>query len=95
MTPGRIGCELAILAVLCVLGIFFFPAIQGPYSVVHGPVTALLAARTAIRLRISIAQAALSAHSLISRLTVLSRVPLWNKESQLTAIPEFSAILRC
>jgi len=95
MTPGRIGCELAILAVLCVLGIFFFPAIQGPYSVVHGPVTALLAARAAIRLRISIAQAALSSHSLISPLAVLSRVALWNKESQSAAVPEFSAILRC
>ena len=40
------------------LGIFFFPAMQGPYSVVHGPVTALLAARAASGLRVAIVRAA-------------------------------------
>lgn len=41
---------LALLAVLCILSIFFFPAHQGPYSVIHGPVTALRAMVLAFRL---------------------------------------------
>src|SRR4030095_17090798 len=45
MIPGRIGCELAVVTVLCVLMIFFFPLLQGPYSVVNGPATALQAPR--------------------------------------------------
>ena len=48
INSGRIGCELAVLALLCVLTVYFFPAMQGPYSVVHGPATALLAARAAV-----------------------------------------------
>jgi hypothetical protein len=61
MTLGRIGCALAVVAVFCVLGIFFFPAMQGPYSVVHGPVTALLAARAAAGLRSAIMHSGLNA----------------------------------
>src|ERR1035438_7960402 len=60
MISGHIGCELAVLTVLCVLMIFFFPVMQGPYSVVHGPVTALQAARAAAHLRTAIAQGAFS-----------------------------------
>ena len=54
MTPGRIACALAVLAVLCVLAIFFFPSIEGPYPAVHGPVTALLSIRAAARLHVLI-----------------------------------------
>jgi hypothetical protein len=54
MISGRVTCELAVVAVLCVLMIFLFPSGQGSYSMVHGPVTALLAARAAVRLRIAI-----------------------------------------
>jgi hypothetical protein len=55
MPLSRIEGALALIAVICVLSIFFFPAMRGPYSVVHGPVTALLAARAAAGLRMSIA----------------------------------------
>lgn len=55
MRLSRIEGALALIAVICVLSIFFFPAMRGPYSVVHGPVTALLAARAAAGLRMSIA----------------------------------------
>ena len=55
MQLGRIEGALALIAVICVLSIFFFPAMRGPYSVVHGPVTALLAARAAAGLRMAIA----------------------------------------
>jgi hypothetical protein len=54
MSPGRIGCALAVLAVVCVLAIFFFPGMDGPYPAVHGPVTALLSLRAAARLRVLI-----------------------------------------
>jgi len=59
MTLGRIGCALAIVSVLCVLTVFFFPAMQGPYSVVHGPVTALLSVRAAAGVRTAIVRAGL------------------------------------
>ena len=54
MTFGRIACALALFAALCVLAIFFFPSIDGPYSAIHGPVTALLSIRAAARLRLII-----------------------------------------
>jgi len=60
MTLDRFGYGFAVVAVVCVLSVFFFPAIQGPYSVVHGPVTALMAVRAAARLRLVI-QAGLNA----------------------------------
>lgn len=61
MILTRIGWELAvlvILAVLCVGAIFLFPAVQGPYSAVNGPVTALQSARSAARVRVAIVLAA-------------------------------------
>jgi hypothetical protein len=58
MIFGRIGWEPGILTLLCILTIFFFPAAHGPYSTVHGPVTALQAARQAARTKIAIMQTA-------------------------------------
>ena len=97
MTPARIGWELAAVAVLCVLTIFLFPAAQGPYSVVHGPATALQAARAALRVRIAIVQAALNSlvSSLRSPLVVLSWLWLSNTEFRSAHVPESRAILRC
>jgi hypothetical protein len=54
MISDRTACSLAILVVLFVLFIFFFQALEGPYSAVHGPVTALLSIRAATHLRIVI-----------------------------------------
>jgi len=51
MNSGRTECALAVLAAFCVLVVFLFPALQGPYPAVHGPVTALLSLRAAARLR--------------------------------------------
>jgi hypothetical protein len=97
MISGRIGSELAVMAVLCVLVIFLFPAMQGPYSVVHGPVTALLAARAAVRLRIAIVQGALNSvgNCLVSPLVVLSWMSLSPAEFQSISLPEYNTILRC
>lgn len=99
MIPGRIGCELAVVAVLCVLIIFLFPSMpmQGPYSVVHGPATALLAARAAVRVRALIMQGAFRclASGLISSLVVLSWTSIAEGVFCPLLLPERSSILRC
>jgi hypothetical protein len=96
MISGRIGCELAVLTALCVLMIFFFPVMQGPYSVVHGPATALQAARAAARLRIIIVQGALDSlgNFLISPLVILSWMLLSQAEFRSVSLPEYNTILR-
>lgn len=101
MNSGRIGCELAMLAVVCVLTIFLFPAMQGPYSAVNGPVTALQAARTAIRLRKAMVQSALQ--SLRHRLAApglaapafFSWMSLCETELHSGSLPECTSVLRC
>lgn len=97
MNSGRIGCELAVVAVLGVLTIFLFPGMPGPYSVVHGPASALLAARAAARLRIAIVQGAFRAlgNGLISPLVVLSWIPLSEAGRHSGALPERNTVLRC
>jgi hypothetical protein len=97
MIAGRIGCELALVAVLCVLTIFLFPAMQGPYSVVNGPVTALQAIRAAARMRKLIIQAAFRSlwNSLISPLAVLSGMSFSPASWHSLALPELDTILRC
>ena|ERR1700756_3852204 len=59
MTLGRITYALAFIAVLCVVTVFFFHTVEGPYSAVNGPVTALLSARAALGVRMAIVQAGL------------------------------------
>ena len=39
------GHRFAFLVMLCTVSLLLFPAMRGPYSAVHGPVTALRAAR--------------------------------------------------
>src|SRR5512141_597391 len=60
MTPRRIACALAVFAVVCVLALFFCQGIEGPYSAVHGPVTALLSIRAAALVHHQIAQSGLA-----------------------------------
>ena len=97
MISGRIGCELVVLTILCVLMIFFFPLVQGPYSVVHGPVTALQAGRAAARLRIVIMQGALNplGNFLMSPLVILSCVLLSAAKRRSVSLREYNTILRC
>ncbi|MGA7291172.1 MAG: hypothetical protein WBW85_01320 [Terriglobales bacterium] len=97
MISGRIGCELALLAVLCVLTIFLFPALQGPYTVVHGPVTALIASRAARRFRVSIVHSARSSvgNYLLSPLRVFPWISLASTQSRSFTLPDSTSILRC
>ncbi len=98
MTLRQIACGLAVLAVVCVLTVFFFHAMEGPYSVVHGPVTALLSARAASGLRMSIVHAGLCAFLLWfgCALLLMTRARLLVTEFLAENIsPESSRILRC
>ncbi len=57
---GRPSKRLTVLVLLCTLGIFLIAAPTGPYSAVHGPVTALRALRAAIAIFWLLAAAALA-----------------------------------
>jgi hypothetical protein len=58
MRPLRIGPQLTLVAALSVVAVFFFSPSEGPYSTVHGPVTALQSSRAARKLSATFAYAA-------------------------------------
>lgn len=97
MTSGRTGPELAVLAVVCVLTIFLFPAMQGPYSAVHGPVSALQAARAAARLRVVIVHSARKSLSYLPlpALLALFSVDAAVAECRPLGLAECDSVLRC
>ncbi len=97
MISGRIGCELAVVAALCVLSIFLFPCVQGPYPAVHGPATALQAMRGAARLRLTILAAALKvlSNSLIPSMRSLFQIQLSGLRVRPASLSELNTILRC
>jgi uncharacterized membrane protein YjgN (DUF898 family) len=100
MILTRIGWGLAVLAivaVLCVAVIFFFPAIQGPYSAVNGPVTALQSAQAASRVRVAIVLAAFSliANFLSPSLAWVSSRTIVCVEPQTPSRGKSGTILRC
>jgi len=103
MSSGRIDGMLAGTAVVSVLTIFFFPAMPGPYSVVHGPVTALLSVKVATGLRMAIVRAGVNA---VRSCLSFARLAPFSFSLQWTALPSvefaveslaagFSPILRC
>ena len=93
----RIGSELAVLTAFCILTMFLFPTMHGPYSVLHGPVTALQAARAAARLRAAIVKAALSilADQQISLFLPLASGMLSLEKFCAARRAQCSTILRC
>jgi hypothetical protein len=56
----RLALWLAIVSAVCVLAVFFFPSVQGPYSAVNGPVTAMHAARAAAGVRMAVERAGMT-----------------------------------
>ena len=101
MTPGRIVCLLAVMAAFCVLALFFFPGMEGPYSAVHGPVTALLSIRAASLLRTRMVRAGLNAIRGFLRETQIRLVSggwaaLVNAEFPASSLTlDCSSVLRC
>ncbi len=61
MVQFRHKSELTVAVLICTLGLFLFAAPAGPYSAVHGPVTALRALYASLSLFWWIAVAALNA----------------------------------
>ena len=93
--PSRLRRELSVVVLLCTLSIFLFPGVTGPYSAVHGPVTALLALRQALKAFWSMACAALrhapfrrTLRAIFASLLLLAPLP--------TAAPQRGVtVLRC
>lgn len=98
MTLERIAYAMAVIAVLCVLTVFFCHAVQGPYSVVHGPVTALLSMRAASGLRVAVMRAGLNAMGIwLSIVIVLvTSTVVWITEFRTDSLSgSKNEILRC
>ena len=97
MNPGRIAGCFALLAMVCVMAVFFFPAVQGPYSAVHGPVTVFHGARAAAGLRMGVVQAALccSGRGLASAAVTVWRVDLDSERVWHSFSDRHGDILRC
>ncbi len=98
MTAGRIACTLAVF--ICVMALFFFPALNGPYPAVHGPVTALLSVRAAARVRLIIRTGVRSARTWLAWTHIwfaaFSLVPDFFSELPSIDLPAGSAsVLRC
>ena len=89
MTFSRIGSVLALLAVFCVVAVFLCHAMQGPYSAVHGPVTALLSVRASAGLRLAIVHAASIAPALHAAIPLgplaILEMPLSSPDRQVLA----------
>ena len=50
---------IGVFALICVLALFFFPLVQGPFQATHGPTTALRSKRAFLILLLTIIMAAL------------------------------------
>ncbi len=88
--------EFALLAILCATAIFFFPAVQGSYSAVHGPVTALRSLKTRLSLWLALALVAvriLGCH--LSGYAEMLRISPREGVIPRASIPENAAVLRC
>jgi hypothetical protein len=55
----QLSYEFAFVAILCTVALFLFPAVQGPYSAVHGPVTALVSLKAKVFLCLALLLAAM------------------------------------
>jgi hypothetical protein len=50
--------EFALVAILCTVALFLFPAAHGSFSAVHGPVTTLRSIKVKLRIWVALALAA-------------------------------------
>lgn len=86
-----------MLALVCILTLFFFPAMSGPYSAIHGPVTTLQSVRSAARLRVAMILAGLSSlwNNRSSLQALRSKITVLNGGFLPEVFAERSTILRC
>jgi len=97
MFPRRIGCELAILGVVCVITLFLFPAASGPYTAIHGPVTALRSVYAASKIRLAMILAGLRDlwNNQRSPLTARFWISILGARFAPDVVADYSTILRC
>lgn len=65
--------SIALLALMAVAALFFFPVSHGSYSATHGPMTALRASRFRVVLMFAIASAAAALMAIVAALVELGR----------------------
>jgi hypothetical protein len=96
-TLGRVAMTIAVIALVSVMAVFFFPAVQGPYSAVHGPVTVFHGARAAAGLRMNVVRAGLNlfrGHCGSTRV-LLPWTPDWKAEFRTLLFGGCNSLLRC
>jgi succinate dehydrogenase hydrophobic anchor subunit len=92
----QLSYELTLVAILCIIALFLFPAVQGPYSAVHGPVTALLSIKAKLFLCLTLLLATM--HLLVRCVTICARGfrPRVDESFLPAALDsEHSSVLRC
>lgn len=87
--------ELALLTILCVVVLLLFPAAVGSYASVHGPVTALLAFRWAMKIRWSMMLAGQGFSQLLRNNWLRIAPRRSGRESGFAFPPEYAMALRC
>lgn len=93
MMRRHLGYELALVAILCTLAIFLFPAVAGPYPIVHGPATALRAMRAWLLLLVALTLALVGVARLVA--TRLGLAVGFNLILERIDPLEQSSVLRC
>jgi hypothetical protein len=96
LTPGEWAHEVAVIAMVCVLSVFFVPVAHGPYSAVHGPTTALRALRNRAQVALAMWLGALgfSGAKVQAGTSLLSDVH-FSEFLTCSVQPELSVVLRC
>lgn len=87
--------EVAVLAMVCVLSIFFAPLAHGPYSAVHGPVTALRSLHNKVQVVLCLWLASLRLFTAVRLSQAYSKLHFSSAFGLLLFPPEFNSILRC
>jgi hypothetical protein len=97
MLPSATGHHLAILAITCILAIFFFHFVSGPYPVTHGPVSDCEGIRCSRLLTLILSLLALAKFTAITR--VCASIALKRAEVSHSIPPPFVpiqiSVLRC
>lgn len=92
----QLSYEFVLVVILCTVALFLFPAVQGPYSAVHGPVTALLSLKARVFLCLALLLAAMH---LLARCVAgchpSLRIPLDGLVFPASFDSDYPAVLRC
>ena len=88
--------QFAVLAIVCTALLFFFPAVRGSYSAVHGPVTAFRSVKTRLLVWFMVTQAALRPWELLVKDSGSEKQVPQERMLLARSLPsEAVAVLRC